>query len=239
MYHEWRQHRHSLGLEYITCDLEDRATITAGTLSFALCRFITEVKKVDGSDFPGKTLYDIFVCVLFHLECLGFAFHLINDTTLHDLKFTLNNTMKLRVAAGTGLTLKQAEILSVTDKDCLWSLGYLGTSSSEQLLNTVVFSISKEHQALHGIPFNSQFAFYWDTDNEIVLHYTEDVGLKTNKGGFKHKKVDVKSVDMFATDRPEWCPLWVILCYMSLLPKSCMCSVFYSHGNNTLANPGI
>ena len=94
MYCEWRQHRHSLGLEYITCDLEDHSTISTGSLSFALCRFLTEVKKVDGSDFPGKMLYDILVCVQFHLECLGFAFCLINDTTFHDLKFTLDNLMK-------------------------------------------------------------------------------------------------------------------------------------------------
>ena len=53
MYREWRAHCHGLGLEYIACDLEDRVTISASSLKFALCHFITEVKKVDGSDFPG------------------------------------------------------------------------------------------------------------------------------------------------------------------------------------------
>ena len=51
--------------------------------------------------------------------------------------------MKQRVAAGIGISLKQAEVLSVTDEDYLWSLGYLGTSNPEQLLHTVVFSIGK------------------------------------------------------------------------------------------------
>ena len=100
MYREWRSYRRSLGLEYISCDLEDRATISAHSLTFALCRFITEVKKVDGSEFPGKTLYDIIVCVQFHVECMGFAFKLINDEGFHDLKYTLDNTMKLCVATG-------------------------------------------------------------------------------------------------------------------------------------------
>ena len=75
------------------------------SIAFALCRFITEVKKVDEPDFPGKTLYDI-VCVQFHLECFGFAFKLINDKAFIDLKYTLYNTMKLRVMAGIGLSLK-------------------------------------------------------------------------------------------------------------------------------------
>ena len=79
MYCEWRIHRHSMGLERITCNLDDRATITGTSLHFDLCRFLTEVKKIDGSDFPGKTLYDIAICIQFHLECLGFTFKVIND----------------------------------------------------------------------------------------------------------------------------------------------------------------
>ena len=228
MYREWRAHRHGMGLEFISCDLEDRSTISASSLSFALCRFITEVKKIHGSNFPGKTLYEILVCVQFHLECLGFAFHLISDTQpFRDLKYTLDNTIKQRVADGIGVTLKQAEVLSATDEDYLWSLGFLGTSNPWQLLNTVVFCVGKafalragkEHRALHAIPFDSQFKFLRDSDNEFYLRYTEDLGLKTNKGGLKHKRVSVKSVDMYATDRPECCPLHVIVKYLSLLPK--------------------
>ena len=66
-----------------------------------------------------------------------------------------------------------------------------------------------------------------DADNEIFLRYTEDIGLKTNKGGLKHKKVDVKSVDMYASDRPDRCPLRVIMKYMSLLPKARTYTAFY------------
>ena len=117
----------------------------------------------------------------------------------------------------------------------MWSLGILGVSNPQQLLNTVVFSVSKgfalragkEHQALHGIPFNSQLKFLRDDDREYFLRYTEDIGLKTNKGGMKHKKVEVKCVDLYASDRPERCPLRVILWYLSLLPKTRTCTAFY------------
>ena len=53
------------------------------------------------------------------------------------------------------------------------------------------------------------------------------MGLKTNKGGLKYKRVTVKSVDLYAMNRPEWCPLHVIVKYLSLLPKGQTCTAFY------------
>ena len=235
MYHVWRLYRQGLGLEGIPYDLDDRKTIMATLLWFAQCRFITKVKKVDGTDFPGKSLYDILICIQFHLECLGFSFKVINDAAFHDMKYTLDNTMKQCMALGIGLSVKQAEVLSIMDEDYLWSLGYLGTSNPQQLLDMVVFSIGKgfalcvgkEHRALRGIPFQSQLKFIHHSDREIYLRYTEDIALKTNKGGIKHKKIVAKQVDMYAIDQPERCPLHVILWYLSLLPKGCTYSAFY------------
>ena len=98
------------------CDLKDKATISVESLKFAQCYFITEVKKLDGTDFPGKTLYYIIVCIQFLLECHGFAFKLMNDTTFKDLKYTLDNTMKAGTSQGVGTSMKKAEILSAMDE---------------------------------------------------------------------------------------------------------------------------
>ena len=46
-----------------------------------------------------------------------------------------------------------------------------------------------------------------DTDGEIFLHYSEDIGLKTNKGGINQCKIQAKHVDLYATDDPDYCPL--------------------------------
>ena len=218
MYCEWHDHRHSQGLDYIQCDLEDKATITAKTLKFALCRFITEIKKVNGEDFPGKTLYLIVVCVQFHLECLGFAFKLINDPAFKDLKYTLDSTMKARCAQEIGHSVCKAECID-----------------PDQLLNTVIFCIGKgfalwagqEHRALRGFTFQSQFKFMHDPDREIFLRYMEDLGLKTNKGSLHHRKIEAKVVDLYATSNPDRCPMHVIMKYLSLLPKGHTCPAFY------------
>ena len=235
MYRDWRDHRHSCGFDYIACDLEDKATITAESLKFALCRFITEIKKVNGDNFPGKTLYHIVVCVQFHLECMGFAFKVINDPAFQDLKYTLDNTMKARVSHRIGISVHKADVITATDEDLLWSLGLLGTSHPNQLLNTVIFFVSKgfalragkEHRALRGLPFHSQFKFIKDSDGEIFLWYTEDIRLKTNKGGLKHRKIEAKTVDLYATANEDHCPLRAIIKYLALLPKNRMCEAFY------------
>ena len=51
--------------------------------------------------------------------------------------------MKAWVSQGIGITMRQAEVLTATDEDLLWSAGCLGVDNPEQLLNTVIFCISK------------------------------------------------------------------------------------------------
>ena len=82
------------GVGDITCDLENVTTITKESLKYALCCFITEVKKLDGNKFPPCTLYDLVICIQFYLETEGFSWRLISDEVFKEVKFTLDNTMK-------------------------------------------------------------------------------------------------------------------------------------------------
>ena len=119
MYREWKTFHNTSGFDYIECDLDDVRTITKENLIFAMAHFIIEVKKIDGSNFPGKTLYDIVVCVQFHLETIGFAWKLLNDDTFKLVKFTLDNAMKLRTSQGIGVSVKRAQVLMPIDEDFL------------------------------------------------------------------------------------------------------------------------
>ena len=127
MYHEWRSFRYSQQLQWIECDLDDASTTSEESLVLALTRFLTEVKKIDGTDFPAKTLYEILICVQFQLEKMGFAWKLLNHEVFKDVKFSLNNLMKLRTCQGVGRSVKKAEILTSFDEELLWSLGLLAT----------------------------------------------------------------------------------------------------------------
>ena len=235
MFREWRVYRHSMGLDYISCDLDVKSTITEDSLKFAVVRFLTEVKKLDGTDFPPRTLYDILVCLQFHLECIGINWKLLNSSIFSDIKLTLDNLMKIRTSQGLAKPVRKAQVLSHMDEDYLWSLGLLGSNDPETLLNTMVFLIGKgvalragkEHHVLRRPPFNSQFEFCYDEAGCCFIRYHEDLGLKTNKGGLKHRKIEPKTVDVYPIENSERCPVRLFVKYLSMLPRGSSCTSFY------------
>ena len=79
--------------------------------------------ELDGYDFPAKTLYQIVICVQFCLETQGFPCRLLQDKNFTEVKFTLDNTMKVKTAAGIGIIVNQSDVLSQTDQGILWSKG--------------------------------------------------------------------------------------------------------------------
>ena len=236
MYNDWRKFRNeSIVLQSVQCDLENVGSFSKEELLGALCKFITEVKKVDGSDFPPRTLYDIIICVQFWLESNGINWRLVSDGDFQDLKFTLDNPMKECAACGLGNKVRKAEILTFTDEDLLWSLGLLGCHTPQVLSNTVVFMLGltcalragKEHSSLRSIPFRSQFQVLHDSSGNMYIRYTEDIGLKTNKGGLKHRNVDSKVVDVYPVSNVECCPVRIFMFYLSKLPRNCVTEALY------------
>ena len=236
VFQEWRYHRNlSPDFSDIHCDLDDLSTISVQNLNFALCHFITEVKKLDGEDFPPKTLYEIIVCIQFYLETEGFALKLISDPGFQEVKFTLDNTMKECTERGLGNNVQKAEVLEISDEDILWNLGLLGTHNPEVLLTTVMFTIGlscslrvgKEHHVLHSIPFDSQFTFLHDSNGNLYFRFREDLGLKTMKGSIKQRKLTGKVVDMFQIDNPDRCPVRLLCKYLEMLPKDRKCKALY------------
>ena len=85
----------------------------------------------------------------------------------------------------------------------------------------------KEHYCLRSVPFNSQFTFLYDNEGKLYFHYVEDIGLKTNKGGLKHCKVEPKEVTVYQLNNPDHCPVRILNLYLSLLPKNRNCKSLY------------
>ena len=143
--------------------------------------------------------------------------------------------MKECTSAGLGITVRKADIITKMDEDILWHRGILGTENPEQLMHTVLYLVGlycalragKEHRNLRSIPFDSQFSWMFDDSGVTYLQYREDVGLKTNKGGLKHKKLDPKVVDVYPIPNSYRCPLRVIGMYLSLLPEVRTTKAFY------------
>ena len=237
MFNNWRSYRNShANLENVECDIEDVGNLTQECLKVALCKFLTEVKCLDGEDFPARTMYDIMICMQFWLESNGLSRKLISDEAFADVKYTLDNIMKSRYEASVGQKVHKAEIITEEDEEILWALGILGTSNPQVLLNTLVYMIGlhcalqagNEHRVLRSIPFDSQFEFVKECSGYVYVRFTEDVGMKTNKGGLKHRKMEPKVVEVYPnasnTDR---CPVAILHKYLSLLPLNRVCKSLY------------
>ena len=143
--------------------------------------------------------------------------------------------MKKSTSEEVGVSVLKVEILTTADKEYLWTLGLLRRFLPDVLLNTVIFMVGKgfalhagnEHQALRSPPFDSQLDFMRDDQGYWLIRYKEEIGIKTNKGGLKHRKVDSKEVDLNAIDHEEHCPICLIIHYLSQLPKNRKCRSFY------------
>ena len=86
----------------------------------------------------------------------------------------------------------------------------------------------KEHRCLHSIPFQSQFQWVReDCNGHFYLRYTEDLGLKTNKGGLKHRQIEAKTVDVYPVPISYRCPVRIIGFYLSVLPQNRTTNAFY------------
>lgn len=157
----------------------------------SLCAFITQVKKLDGKDFPCRTLYEIIVCIQMYFETRGMNWKLLDDDEFCQLKFTLDNVMKLHTQQGVLQPVQQAGILTVEQEEILWSKGLLGTSNPVQLQCTLLYTLSihlalcagKEHRNLLSIGSpNSQLKFSVRNGESVVI-YKENNATKTNQGG--------------------------------------------------------
>ena len=94
-------------------------------------------------------------------------------------------------------------------------------SQPSVLLDTVIFMIGKgcalragnEHHQLCAPPFKSQFEIFTDSGGKTFIRYREDCGMKTNKGGLKHRKVKPKIVDIYWISDECYCPIRIILSF--------------------------
>ena len=161
--------------------------MTVDEINYSLSRFICEVRKVDGSEYPADTLYSIIISIQLHLEKCNLKYKLLCDTEFQQIHHTLDNIMKQRAKSGVGQTKKQAQVITVEEEDALWRQGILGTDTPSKLLHTLFYLVgvnfvlrgSDEHRNLRNGP-NLQIHIVQLANDCCVLRYTEDTS-KTNQ----------------------------------------------------------
>ena len=112
------------------------------TFSYAVCKFLAEVRKVeDGSEYPGCTLYHLVVSLQKYLSEKGKNWKLIEGPEFRDVCNVLDNLMKQQAKYNIGNIVRQTQMISMHHEELMWSKGVLGEDSPDKLRSTVLFLI--------------------------------------------------------------------------------------------------
>ncbi len=132
--------------------------------AYALSSFVTEIVKMNGSEYPPQTLYQMIVCVQIFLESEKLYWKLLDkgDPYFVNLYYTLDNIMKQHTAKGLGVK-QSATMVSKENEEVMWQKGILGEDDPSQLLDMVLYLLGinwalcggEEHKRLCCPGFNS------------------------------------------------------------------------------------
>ena len=200
----WNEWASSRPIADPSSDAEARAAPTTPLLEMApndlaywMGKFILEVRKKDGEEYPPKSLYALICCFKRFFEQNGV--HDINPLCVANAVFgnfraTLDAEMKRFHGAGLGTTTKQAQPIPPDEEALLWSCGMFGTHNAKAILNAVYFYNCKVFGLRsYDEHCNLRCAQYKKVDDQgcVYLEYT-DFGSKTNQGGLKHMKLTIR-----------------------------------------------
>ncbi len=229
VWQEWCDYR-----KQMCGDCIDLKTLQPTQLSHWLTRFVLEVRKRDGTEYPAKTLHHLCSGIMRFLRWNGLpALDLFNDPEFAEFRATLDAEMKRLQAEGVGMKTKQAEPLTEADKEILWEKGLLGDSTPRTLLDTVIFMnglyfalrSGSEHRALRFSP--PQITVVERAGERPYLEYREDVS-KNRPGGLKGRNIKPKVVRHHSNiENPNRCFVRLFKLYLSRCPKEPPKDAFY------------
>lgn len=189
-------------------------------LDYWLSRFLTEVRRVDGREYHGESLYSLLCGLQRHLRSAkpGLSVDFLSGDEFHSVRSVLNAKMKLLKKSGVGVSKKQAETITYNEEDILWEKGFLGESSPQVLLDSMVWMSGLFFALRSGAEHRT---LTWDQlecrDDTII--YREGYS-KNRQGGLAQRHDSEKVVHHYKNERdPSRCFVRLFCKYRSLCPK--------------------
>ena len=238
LFKEWQTNRNeqalnpakAMDISPITVTLEE---MTVDEINYTVSRFICEVRKANGTEYPADTLYSLVMCIQLYMDHIGKNYKFLNDESFIQIKNTLDNVMKANSRNPEIKPRKQAQIITVAEEDALWDNGVLGSDTPKTLLHTMVYVNGLNFALRGGIEQRnlragptSQLSVGSNEEGRFLC-YRQDVS-KTNQGGLQHRNVSPKIVLAFENlENPERCIVRLYEKYISHLPENTTNTAFY------------
>ena len=230
VWQEWGNHH---GTAHSTA-IPPLSAITPAQLQYWLTRFVLEVRKKDGTEYPPQIVHHLCSGILRYIRQNGQpSLDIFKDPLFTEFRSTLDAEMKRLQQLGIGSKKRQAEPLTEEEEELLWRNGLLGDHSPQALLNTMVFMnglyfalrSGKEHRELRFDP--SQISIVERAGERAYLEYTEDAS-KNRPGGLRGLRIGHKTVKHHANPtNPSRCFVRLFSLYKSLCPPNPKRNAFY------------
>ncbi len=240
LYRDWRRARINSGelndiFQIINSDV-DESGLDKLNLSTALCAFLSDVKRANRSEYPGKTLYSLLIMIQLHLEKSGLDWKLLDDKEFLSVRNTLDNLMKERAHSRVGVE-KKFDLITVENEEELWLQGLLGSNTPKQLRETVMYLVrlsfalrgGKQQRLLRCPPYDPQITVQSQADGTKFLEYRKDLQSKSNQGGLSTRKWQPKIVKALGNNDPSRNIVLLYDKYVSLLLPDPKCNALYKY----------
>ena len=192
MYSDWvkernERYRRSSEVQQITKPITD---MTNNELNYILKRFVLEVKKKTGDDYPAETLYELVVSLQLYLYLNGKSVKFLDDSDFDQLRNCLDNRMKELSRDGKVHPRNQAKVISVDEENLMWQRNVLGSDTPQKLVETLLYMFGVHFALRAGVEHRSlrfgdtsQISIHQENSFRFLL-YKEDVS-KTRQGGLE------------------------------------------------------
>ena len=224
VFQEWigERNQRQLSPDKDQCPLDLLKNSDVTQLNFWLSRFVTEVRKKDGTPYPPRSIHLILAALQrIMLENTPNApkFFDRNNSSFRDLRRTCDSVYRKLRNDGVGTEVNHTLTFTHEEEQKLWDTGVLSVCSPKSLQRAVFFYVGKrfcirggEEQRKLG---PSQFK---RTSNPDCYTYVEH-GSKNRSGGLDQLKVENKRVPCYAVpDQSPKCLVFLLDLYFEKLP---------------------
>ena len=208
-------------------------TFSKYDLAYSLCRFVREVRKLNGEEHPPNTLREMVVMIQMFLHENSVNWRLLEESEFLVLRNVVDDTMKERHALGFGVR-KSSEVISIENENSMFRSGALSEGDPKQFLRTVINMVGLlcalrggvEHNKIRRPNCNGQVQLERDMRGIQCLVYREDPLQKTNQGGLVCKGSS-KTVNVYPSEDITRCPVRLFMKYVNLMPETVSCKKLY------------
>lgn len=151
LYTTWKNYRidHLLEeeMDMIEALSKPLSDLNADEINFWIPKYISDIRKADGSKYPDDSLVSIVSGIQRSLSINGVYFNFFKDPKFRLVNETLDTEIKSAAQNGIAIVKRHSAVIEVDEEEKIWNSEALGDDSPEKLMKAL-FYLNGLHFAL-------------------------------------------------------------------------------------------